>query len=83
MPRFGRGKTLQGSLTICCLIAFILFGCDQGVSGGILENDDFLSQFGHPSDTRTGIIVSCYDLGCFAGCIGKLPFLLVLFQCGS
>lgn len=71
MLRFGRGKTLQASLTVCCLMAFVLFGYDQGVFGGILENEDFLSQFGYPSDTKTGIIVSCYNLGCFAGCTGK------------
>lgn len=52
-------------------MAFVLFGYDQGAFGGILENEDFLSQFGYPSDTKTGIIVSCYNLGCFAGCIGK------------
>ncbi|CEJ55691.1 Putative Sugar transporter STL1 [Penicillium brasilianum] len=65
----GRGKTLQAGLTVCCLIAFVLFGYDQGVFGGILENEDWLKQFNHPSDSETGIIVSCYNLGCFAGCI--------------
>ena len=51
-------------------MAFILFGYDQGVFGGILQNEDWLSQFGHPSASKTGIIVSSYNLGCLAGCIG-------------
>ncbi|KAJ6071030.1 hypothetical protein N7467_012349 [Penicillium canescens] len=65
----GRGKTLRVGLTVCCLMAFVLFGYDQGVFGGILENENWLDQFNHPSDTKTGIIVSCYNLGCFAGCL--------------
>lgn len=66
----GRGRTVQLGVTVCCLMAFLLFGYDQGVFGGILENKDWLNQFDHPSDSETGIIVSCYNLGCFAGCIG-------------
>lgn len=30
---------------------------------------DWLNQFDHPNDTKTGIIVSSYCLGAFAGCI--------------
>ncbi|KAL4863500.1 hypothetical protein BDV12DRAFT_189639 [Aspergillus spectabilis] len=51
----GRGKRLQAGLTICCLMAFVLFGYEQGVFGGILENQDWLDH--------------CYNLGCFGGCI--------------
>ncbi|KAM0554936.1 hypothetical protein ACHAPJ_006672 [Fusarium lateritium] len=65
----GRGKSVQIGVTICCLVAFVLFGYDQGVLGGILENEDWQSQFGHPNDTETGVIVSCYNLGCLAGCV--------------
>lgn len=67
----GRGKSLQAGVTVCCLIAFVLFGYDQGVFGGILQNRDWLDQFEHPSDSKTGIIVSCYNLGCLAGCVCK------------
>ena len=66
---FGRGKSLQLSITTCCLMAFVLFGYDQGVFGGILQNEDWLNQFNHPSDSKTGIIVSCYNLGCLTGCV--------------
>lgn len=67
----GRGKGLQFGITVCCLIAFVLFGYDQGVFSGILQNEDWQAQFGHPGDTQTGIIVSSYNLGCLVGCIGE------------
>ncbi|KAJ0307885.1 hypothetical protein COL516b_003857 [Colletotrichum fioriniae] len=70
----GRGKSLQVGVTICCLIAFVLFGYDQGVFGGILQMEDWLDQFGHPSDSETGIIVSCYNLGCLTGCVLNFIF---------
>ncbi|KAI8316674.1 Sugar transporter STL1 [Colletotrichum sp. SAR11_59] len=70
----GRGKGLQMGVTICCLIAFVLFGYDQGVFGGILQMEDWLDQFNHPSDSETGIIVSCYNLGCLAGCVLNFIF---------
>jgi hypothetical protein len=67
----GRGKSVQVGVTICCLVAFVLFGYDQGVLGGILENEDWQRQFGYPNDTETGIIVSCYNLGCLTGCVSE------------
>ncbi|KAH6696579.1 putative transporter, partial [Leptodontidium sp. MPI-SDFR-AT-0119] len=67
-PWFGQGKPLQAAISACCLLAFTLFGYDQGVFGGILQNENWLNQFGHPSDTKTGIIVSSYNLGCLLGC---------------
>ena len=71
----GRGKSLQVGITACCLVAFVLFGYDQGVFSGILQNQDWLNQFDNPSDSKTGIIVSCYNLGCLLGCVGKWPLL--------
>ncbi|KAL4899967.1 hypothetical protein BDW74DRAFT_188837 [Aspergillus multicolor] len=68
---FGRGRKLQVAVTSCCLCAFILYGYDQGVFGGILENEDWLNQFGHPGDTLTGFITSSYNLGCLVGCFGN------------
>lgn len=62
------GKPVQIGVTICCLSAFVLFGYEQGVFGPILENKDWQTQFDHPSDSQTGIIVSCYNLGCLVGC---------------
>ncbi|KAL1860575.1 hypothetical protein VTK73DRAFT_7274 [Phialemonium thermophilum] len=68
---FGRGKKLQRAVTSCCLCAFVLYGYDQGVFGGILENEDWLRQFQHPGDTLTGIITASYNLGCLLGCFGN------------
>ncbi|KAH7260855.1 general substrate transporter [Fusarium redolens] len=65
---FGRGKKLQRAVTSCCLCAFVLYGYDQGVFGGILENEDWLRQFNDPGDTLTGFITSSYNLGCLLGC---------------
>ncbi|RSL92215.1 hypothetical protein CEP52_013943 [Fusarium oligoseptatum] len=65
----GRGKTLQFGITVCCLAAFILFGYEQGVFGPILQNQDWLELFNRPSDSQTGIIVACYNLGCMVGCL--------------
>ncbi|VUC29963.1 unnamed protein product [Clonostachys rosea] len=52
----GRGKSIQLGVTTCCLLAFVLFGYEQGM-------------FDHPSDSQTGIIVSSYNLGCLFGCV--------------
>ncbi|KAF5633938.1 sugar transporter STL1 [Fusarium tjaetaba] len=65
---FGRGKKLQRAVTSCCLCAFVLYGYDQGVFGGILENEDWMRQFNDPGDTLTGFITSSYNLGCLLGC---------------
>lgn len=63
------GKGLQWIITVLCLQAFVLFGYDQGVFGGILVNENWQAQFDHPVDTHEGIIVSSYNLGCLLGCI--------------
>jgi hypothetical protein len=44
-------------------------GYDQGVFSGIVGNDEFLDIVHHPSAGILGIIVSIYNLGCFAGTI--------------
>ncbi|KAF9889637.1 hypothetical protein FE257_007145 [Aspergillus nanangensis] len=66
---FGTGFVLQAAIWAACGMAFILFGYDQGVFSGIVENEDFLGTMGHPGDSLMGIIVSIYNLGCFTGCI--------------
>ncbi|GIJ85560.1 hypothetical protein Asppvi_004419 [Aspergillus pseudoviridinutans] len=66
---FGTGFTLQAAIWVACGMAFILFGYDQGVFSGIVENEDFLDTMHRPGDSLMGIIVSIYNLGCFTGCI--------------
>ncbi|KAL5343016.1 general substrate transporter [Aspergillus crustosus] len=62
-----RGKPLQLSITAACGAGFLLFGYDQGVFGGLLDNDHFLRTFGYPSTTIQGQIVATYDIGCIIG----------------
>ncbi|KAL4755475.1 hypothetical protein BDW72DRAFT_189230 [Aspergillus terricola var. indicus] len=66
---FGTGRSLQAAIWTACGMAFILFGYDQGVFSGIVENENFLDYMSHPNDSLMGIIVSIYNLGCFTGCV--------------
>ncbi|KAL2840798.1 general substrate transporter [Aspergillus pseudoustus] len=62
-----RGKPLQFSITAACGTGFLLFGYDQGVFGGLLDNAHFLRTFGYPNPTLQGQIVATYDIGCIIG----------------
>ncbi|KAL5333791.1 MFS sugar transporter [Aspergillus crustosus] len=66
---FKPGFSVQLAITCTCLAAFLLFGYDQGVFGGIVTNEHFLDTFHHPSAGFLGIIVSIYNIGCLVGCI--------------
>ncbi|KAJ5731199.1 general substrate transporter [Penicillium malachiteum] len=55
---YGRGKPLQKAITACCLVAFILFGYDQGVFSSIVTNENWKKQFNYPNDSKEGIIVA-------------------------
>lgn len=69
MALWGRGKKLQAAIYVVCLSAFLFFGYDQGVFGGILQNKYWLNQFNHPSPSVTGITTASYCLGAFFGCV--------------
>ena len=45
---YGRGKPLRAAIYAACLSAFLFFGYDQGVFSGLLQNQDWLDQFGRP-----------------------------------
>ncbi|OJI96482.1 hypothetical protein ASPVEDRAFT_78250 [Aspergillus versicolor CBS 583.65] len=62
-----QGRVLSVGITVACGLAFMLFGYDQGVFGGILSNPAFQKQFNHPDATIEGQIVSSYVLGCVIG----------------
>ncbi|CAO2656677.1 Nn.00g054800.m01.CDS01 [Neocucurbitaria sp. VM-36] len=62
-----KGRALTAGITITSGVSFMLFGWDQGVFGGILGNQEFLSTFNYPSATIQGQIVSTYDIGCILG----------------
>ncbi|EGU85625.1 hypothetical protein FOXB_03849 [Fusarium oxysporum f. sp. conglutinans Fo5176] len=80
----GHGIRLQAGISGTCLLSFVLFGYDQGVFGGILQNSHWKDQFGDPNDVMTGIIVSSYTLGCIGGqselCLPHLRGRLVSAQ---
>jgi MFS family permease len=65
---FGKNSPLKRMLAILTR-RLRWVGYDQGVFSGIVGNADFLNVVGHPNDSFLGIIVSIYNLGCFAGCI--------------
>lgn len=64
-----QGNALTAGITLTSGLSFMLFGWDQGVYGGILNNKTFSAQFHNPSATIQGQIVSTYDLGCIAGAV--------------
>lgn len=69
-----KGKTLSTLIRLACGIAFILFGYEQGVMGGVITGSAFTAQF--PSiDTTTasgnaqlqGAVLGMYNIGSFFG----------------
>lgn len=62
-----QGKWLQYRITAACGAGFLLFGYEQGIFGGLLDNEAFLETFGNPSVTIQGQIVATYDIGCIIG----------------
>lgn len=65
---FGRGASLRAAIYVACLSAFLFFGYDQGVFGGLLENPEFKARFIR-RDVITGITVASYCLGALFGCV--------------
>ncbi|KAJ9303114.1 hypothetical protein DTO271G3_488 [Paecilomyces variotii] len=61
------GGRCRFSITAACGAGFLLFGYDQGVFGGLLDNEPFLRTFGFPDTTIQGQIVATYDIGCIIG----------------
>ncbi|KAL4966882.1 sugar porter family MFS transporter [Aspergillus stella-maris] len=64
-----RGKALQARIVAACGAGFLLFGYDQGIFGGLLDNEEFLRTFNYPNPTIQGQIVATYDIGCIIGTI--------------
>ncbi|PYH74803.1 sugar transporter-like protein [Aspergillus vadensis CBS 113365] len=64
---YGRGLSLRLAIMFTCQAAFALFGYNQAVFSGIINNADFLAIVHHPTTAVMGIIVSIYNLGCLLG----------------
>ena len=72
------GTQLQIAIGVLAGMDFLLFGYDQGVTGGLLTLKSFTKYFpsidtttddSSAQSTRQGITVAAYNLGCFAGSI--------------
>ncbi|KAI0933438.1 hypothetical protein AcV5_005585 [Taiwanofungus camphoratus] len=68
------GHTLSRLVTLACAIAFILFGYEQGVMGGVITGSAFTAQFpsintttGNGNAQLQGFTVAIYNIGCWAG----------------
>lgn len=76
-----RGTQLQIAVGVLAGLDFLLFGYDQGVTGGLLTLESFRSTFPqidqykdgltkeeqNARSTYEGITVASYNLGCFLG----------------
>lgn len=62
-----QGRSLTAGVSLACGFAFLLFGYDQGLMGGLLSNPEFVKTFKNPNPTIQGQIVSTYYLGCIVG----------------
>lgn len=69
-----QGKPLSIGIASCAGTAFMLFGYDQGIFGGILGNDSFIDVFDSPDAIVQGQITATYDLGCFFGALAAMAF---------
>lgn len=64
-----QGTYLSLGIAFTTSCGFLLFGYDQGVLGGLIENESFQTTFNRPSQMVIGHITATYDLGCFSGAI--------------
>lgn len=63
-----RGRLLQVAIFVSAGSAYLLFGYDQGVLGGLVSQPNFLSAINNPSSSYLGTIVALFNIGCLGGC---------------
>ena len=65
----GRIQSHHLNILISLLVSFgiLLFGYDQGVLGGIIQNDFFLKEFQYPSPWIVALVVALFEVGAFCG----------------
>ncbi|KAF2275257.1 general substrate transporter, partial [Westerdykella ornata] len=68
-PYYFVGHKLHTAISIAAGTVMCLFGYEQGVFGGIMVGQPFISYFADPSPSVLGFVTSIYDLGCFGGAI--------------
>ncbi|WVF69426.1 hypothetical protein IAT40_004203 [Kwoniella sp. CBS 6097] len=62
------GKLLY-VITLLTALGFLLIGYDNGVMGGIINEEPFQTTFKKPSASLLGTIVAIYEIGC---CVGSI-----------
>jgi MFS family permease len=77
------GRKLDWAITTAAGCGFMLFGYDQGVMSGLLTGGAFRKQFPEidttgadatGSSSLQGLVVSIYEIGCFAGALLAFGF---------
>ncbi|KZO91052.1 general substrate transporter [Calocera viscosa TUFC12733] len=70
------GHTLSKLIGFTCSVAFILFGYEQGVMGGVITGPQFTQRFpsinttsGHGNAQLQGFTLGIYNIGCWAGAL--------------
>ncbi|EEU37442.1 uncharacterized protein NECHADRAFT_86278 [Fusarium vanettenii 77-13-4] len=63
------GRPLQALVYATAGAAFLLFGYDQGVMGGLVSLESFIQRFNSPSPGLLGFMVASYDVGCLLGAV--------------
>ncbi|OJJ79126.1 sugar porter family MFS transporter [Aspergillus glaucus CBS 516.65] len=69
-----QGRSLQVAIAVSAGSAYLLFGYDQGVLGGLVSQPSFLSAIGNPSSQYLGTIVALFNIGCLGGCLVSAIF---------
>ncbi|CRL29841.1 Sugar/inositol transporter [Penicillium camemberti] len=64
-----QGRSLQSAIAVSAGSAYLLFGYDQGVLGGLVSYPGFLAAIDNPSSGYLGTIVALFNIGCLMGCV--------------
>ena len=62
-------QRLQWFISLAAGTVMCLFGYEQGLFGGLVVGEKFLTYFHNPSPSKLGFVTSVYDLGCLLGAI--------------
>ena len=62
-------RRLQWLISIAAGTVMCLFGYEQGLLGGLVVGQEFMTYFDNPSSSKLGFVTSVYDLGCLLGAI--------------
>lgn len=58
-----RGRPVRILISVAASSAFLLFGYDQGVLGGLIGGSGFKNAMHNPSTNTVGTITAIYEIG--------------------